>query len=104
MMKSILITLVALTAFSTAAWAEEASSGAKSDDNSPAAFGQATGDWLKMQASNKQGSQNAQEAAPALQERAVKRYEDSFDYRIPEYFYNRNTFSSGGGGTSGTSH
>lgn len=77
---------------------------ADSDTGSVPAFGQGTADLLRLQMSGKQASDNPQALPSAIQEKVVKRYVDSFDHPIPEYFYNKNTFSGSGGGSGGTSH
>lgn len=61
----------------------------------PPAFGKMTSDWLEMQRSGREASDNPQAATPVIQEKVIKRYVDSYNHSIPE-FYERAKFMEGG--------
>ena len=54
--------------------------------------------WLRLQSSGGAASQHAQSATAAEQELANQRFLDSYQYPIPEWFFEDSTGGSGGSG------
>lgn len=79
---------------SSLAWSDEAPPA--DEKPAPPAFGQLTGDWLRLQLSGTAGSENPQVASAQQQEKAAKRFLDSYNHAIPEYFYTKDKFISTG--------
>ncbi len=88
------IFLIVVFFIPSALWADDGvEPSTKKTDVPP--FGQATVDWLELQRSGVAGSETIQAATPVVQEKAVKRFMDTYNHAIPE-FYNRDSFVSGG--------